>query len=41
MTRRFEFILSHDRELSIRVAASLMSRVWPEPRTADLPQLPL
>jgi len=27
MTRRFEFILSHDRELTIRVAASLMSRV--------------
>ncbi len=41
LTRRFEFILSHDRELTIRVAASLMSRVWPEPRTADLPQLPL
>jgi diguanylate cyclase (GGDEF)-like protein/PAS domain S-box-containing protein len=41
MTRRFEFILSHDRELTIRIAASLMSRVWPEPRTADLPQLPL
>ncbi len=41
MTRRFEFILSHDRELTIRVAASLMSRVWPEPRTTDLPQLPL
>ena len=42
MTRRFEFILSHDRELTIRVAASLMSRVWPEPRTlSSLPQLPL
>ncbi len=41
MTRRFEFILSHDRELTIRVAASLMSRVWPEPRNTDLPQLPL
>ena len=41
MTRRFEFILSHDREVTIGVAASLMSRVWPEPRTADLPQLPL
>lgn len=41
MTRRFEFILSHDRELTIRVAASLMSRVWPEPHTTDLPQLPL
>ena len=41
MTRRFEFILSHDRELTIRVTASRMSRVWPEPRTADLPQLPL
>jgi len=41
MTRRFEFILSHDRELTIGVTASLMSRVWPEPRTADLPQLPL
>jgi len=41
MTRRFEFILSHDREVTIGVAASLMSRVWPEPRTTDLPQLPL
>ena len=41
MARRFEFVLSHDRELTISVAASLMSRVWPEPRTADLPQLPL
>lgn len=41
MQRRFEFILSHDRELTIRVAASLMARVWPEPHTADLPQLPL
>ena len=41
MNRRFEFILSHDRELTIGVAASLMSRVWPEARTADLPQLPL
>jgi len=41
MTRRFEFILSHDRELTIRVAASLMSRVWPETHTTDLPQLPL
>lgn len=41
MDRRFQFVLSHDRELTIRVAASLMSRVWPEPRTADLPQLPL
>jgi len=40
MQRRFEFILSHDRELTIRVAASMMARVWPEPRTADLPQLP-
>jgi len=41
MSRRFEFILSHDREITIRVAASLMSRVWPEPRTSVLPQLPL
>jgi len=36
MTRRFKFILSHDRELTIRVAASLMSRLLPEPRTTDL-----
>ncbi len=41
MARRFEFVLSHDRELTIRVTASLMSRVWPEARTTDLPQLPL
>ncbi|MCW2819914.1 MAG: hypothetical protein JWR42_2701, partial [Marmoricola sp.] len=31
--RRFEFILSHDRELTIAVANSLMSRIWPDPRT--------
>ncbi len=41
LTRRFAFVLSHDRELTIRVAASLMSRVWPEPHTTDLPGLPL
>lgn len=29
--RRFEFVLSHDRELAIRVAFVLMSRVWPGP----------
>lgn len=38
--RRFEFVLSHDRDLTIAVAHSLMSRVWPEPRTADLPAIP-
>ena len=27
--RRFEFVLSHDRELAIQVALALMSRVWP------------
>lgn len=27
--RRFDFILSHDRELAIRIALSMMSRVWP------------
>jgi diguanylate cyclase (GGDEF)-like protein/PAS domain S-box-containing protein len=41
MQRRFAFVLSHDRELTIRVAASLMSRVWPEPQTAGLAQLSL
>jgi diguanylate cyclase (GGDEF)-like protein/PAS domain S-box-containing protein len=35
--RRFEFVLSHDRELAIAVATSLMSRIWPEPRLPDLP----
>jgi EAL domain-containing protein (putative c-di-GMP-specific phosphodiesterase class I) len=29
--RRFEFVLSHDRELAIKVALTLMSRVWPSP----------
>ena len=29
--RRFEFLLSHDRSLAIRVALTLMTRVWPEP----------
>ena len=38
--RRFEFVLSHDRELTIAVAHSLMSRIWPEPKTVDLPDLP-
>ncbi len=41
MQRRFEFVLSHDRELTIRVAASLMTRVWPRGAGVDLPQLPL
>jgi DICT domain-containing protein len=27
--RRFEFVLSHERELAISVALTLMSRVWP------------
>jgi hypothetical protein len=27
--RRFEFVLSHDRELAISVALALISRVWP------------
>ncbi|SDR74351.1 PAS domain S-box-containing protein/diguanylate cyclase (GGDEF) domain-containing protein [Nocardioides scoriae] len=35
--RRFEFVLSHDRELTIAVANSLMSRIWPEPRRLDPP----
>ena len=38
--RRFEFVLSHDRELTVAVANVLMSRIWPEPKTADLPRLP-
>jgi len=38
--RRFEFVLSHDRELTIAVAHSLMSRIWPEPKSVDLPALP-
>lgn len=29
--RRFEFVLSHDRDLAIAVATVLMSRMWPEP----------
>ena len=29
--RRFEFVLSHNRELAIQVAVVLMSRVWPGP----------
>jgi EAL domain-containing protein (putative c-di-GMP-specific phosphodiesterase class I) len=29
--RRFEFVLSHNRELAIQVAFVLMSRVWPGP----------
>lgn len=29
--RRFEMVLSHDRALAIRVALTLMSRVWPDP----------
>lgn len=36
--RRFEFILSHDRDLTIAVANSLMSRIWPEPRRVDPPR---
>ncbi len=28
--RRFHFVLSHDRELAIEVALTLMSRVWPD-----------
>ena len=39
MQRRFEFVLSHDRELTVRVAAALMSRVWPESAVVDLPGL--
>jgi EAL domain-containing protein (putative c-di-GMP-specific phosphodiesterase class I)/DICT domain-containing protein len=38
--RRFEFILSHDRELTIAVASSLMTRISADPRPADLPALP-
>lgn len=33
-------MLSHDRELTIAVAHSLMSRIWPEPRALDVPALP-
>lgn len=40
LQRRFEFILSHDRELTTAVASSLMARVWPEPQTTDLLTLP-
>jgi EAL domain-containing protein (putative c-di-GMP-specific phosphodiesterase class I) len=29
--RRFEFVLSHDRELAITVATALMSRIWRAP----------
>lgn len=28
--RRFEYVLSHDRELVVAVATTLMSRMWPE-----------
>lgn len=31
--RRFEFVLSHDRELAIAVATTLMSRIRPQPRS--------
>jgi DICT domain-containing protein len=27
--RRFDFILSHDRDLAIRIALAMMARVWP------------
>jgi len=33
--RRFEFVLSHNRELAIQVAFVLMSRVWPGKRTRE------
>jgi EAL domain-containing protein (putative c-di-GMP-specific phosphodiesterase class I) len=29
--RRFDFVLSHDRELAINIALTLMSRIWPSP----------
>ena len=29
--RRFEFVLTHDRDLAIQVALALLARVWPEP----------
>ena len=35
--RRFEFVLSHDRELTVAVANALMSRVWPEPPATVAP----
>ena len=35
--RRFEFILSHDRELAIAVASSLMTRISAKPQRTDLP----
>jgi diguanylate cyclase (GGDEF)-like protein/PAS domain S-box-containing protein len=37
--RRFEFVLSHDRELAIAVASSLMTRIAPQPRITDLPSV--
>ena len=35
--RRFEFIISHDRELTIAVATSLMTRIAPQIGATDLP----
>lgn len=32
--RRFEFVLTHDRDLATAVAAELMARVCPEPGAA-------
>lgn len=29
--RRFQFVLSHDRRLTIQVALALIARVWPQP----------
>jgi diguanylate cyclase (GGDEF)-like protein/PAS domain S-box-containing protein len=38
--RRFEFVLSHDRDLTVEVARCLMARISAEPRVADLPKIP-
>lgn len=35
--RRFEYVLSHDRETAIAVATTLISRIWPEPSVPDAP----
>jgi DICT domain-containing protein len=37
--RRFHFILSHNRELAIAVASSLMTRISAQPRATQLPAL--
>ena len=39
--RRFEFVLSHDRELAIAVASSLFTRIAARRDVTDLPTLPV